>query len=272
MKKFLVLFFTLSITFGCVVSHTRLFNEKISTIEETKKAQKVHCYETQGIMYATYDTMDELIDSIVDDSLNEAIQEMVSDEFNNLSVYSNNEAKYSNGTNEVQESTNEFINNVKKHNGIYVPYYNEHVVELRNQKGYDNIILSPEGVYGNTMVGFCTYHNNYIIDIYTTYWNTLVSENTINEAEEKGIEWLIGQIDDNLSMSDFVSDYKTHYEKMITINDKTVNALFIESQDETRDRIYIIFVYNNILVNMFGDRKTVDDWLTKADFREIVLE
>lgn len=164
-----------------------------------------------------------------------------------------------------------FINSRNEENAIIVPFYNDKVIELRNVTDYSNVLLMSNTVYNQPAVMYYTTHNGYTISTYITYMDALVSEETISQANEKGTLWLYGQIENVVTIPDLVSDYKEHYEKEIQLNNETKKAVIIEFNNTTTDRVFITFAYDNVMVNTFGNRTALEDWLKCVDFKEVPI-
>lgn len=149
-------------------------------------------------------------------------------------------------------SSNEDRNNIENINlqnvPIYVPYLNGEAINLRDDSGVS--IFSVE-LYGKPWI----FWNSIDFDgVHVSFRQALLNDNEISEFDGKNISQVIRTIAPdapNINNIDKYPDYKSIEEKTVYINDTEVQALFLLTEWNETDRLYIEFMYENSMFVLF---------------------
>ena len=159
-----------------------------------------------------------------------------------------------------------------------VPYYKGEIVPL-DAKNEQNISMIEAGSYRKPRITY-----NGIIDI--GFWMTYIDSPLVDEANEKGASWLIKEIDPNGTNVDNYQEKNkiavengikalentTVYEKKYILDDREILALVFDNTEGTNYPLLTLhFVYDDLLISVFGRPEIVEALLPDLTFREVHL-
>ena len=174
-------------------------------------------------------------------------------------------------------SFRKFVENRKTAKNLHIPYFNNSPMPTREKDEYSNIALFINELFKQPSIWFYPPAGESNAYIAVTYLETLLSDEIIREANEKGCSWLLKQIDpeflnvDNLkSYPEYEKTIKSIYEKEIALQKKHVKAVIREFYDDSRQLIF--FVYDGLLIRVCADPEfSTPDWFKSIDFRPVEL-
>jgi len=201
-----------------------------------------------------YNTVEELIGSILNDFTEEQLQKMF------------------NGRVEAEKDREAFRNFITmlQDGFLYVPYYQGREMTFRNRDGFHNISFFPSDRYGKPWIWYYPdtgqQGNSFISVMY-------LDENLKAEANERGAYWLISQIAPQMPTPENykkIKDYSRIFESTIELNGRTFSALVYQFTDDPRDHTF--FVYDDVLVRItYYPGETATEWLKGLSFEKIPL-
>lgn len=159
-----------------------------------------------------------------------------------------------------------YVNEMNLCRKIKVPkFYNDYLV-LEEQHEYSVISLQAKDLYD---VPWIFYHfPDSDFNSYIKY--TLLDEETINIAEEKGILNLLDYIDPLPEDGLIYPPYSEISEKKIYINNTMTNVIVGRFKDDPR--IYTTFIYDNMLVIVCcSEEKSNSDFFNNLSFGDMPL-
>ena len=226
-------------------------SEKIHFMESLTKA------DTPILLPIQYDTVEELITSINSEFTDEILTEI------ELAEPEENEGNF-----------RSFIVESKKEKELFVPYYQDEPVVLRDEVDLPSIDLSCVDMYGQPWIWYHVRHHDQDIKIMTMSLTPVLNTETILETEEKGISWLINQVDSEAPTEKNAKSYtafESVYEQEIALQHRNVNALFVKQKDDARVRI--TFMFEDVLVSVWGQPEVVtSEWFTGLDFKSTLVD
>ncbi len=213
-------------------------------------------------------------------------------ELKNLSVEDLSEIQYLEKRNMVNTLKTTYVSEDEKKNGIFdsarrillnktkvlLPYYQNQPLPLDNRYGY-SLELSVSDMAKKPWISCYT-----TLDV--GFRMMLCDPALVDEANEKGASWLFSvlepdamnvynyeEIRDKIISDGILSDYNVVvYEKEYTLKDREVLAMVIDHpSNEAQSNIAVYFVYDELLVCIFGDSAQVDTILPDLYFDRIEM-
>lgn len=162
-----------------------------------------------------------------------------------------------------------FIEYVREEGAVYVPYFDDMSIALERDGSYSIISVSPVDMYGQPCIFFSLPRTGKISFIKTVCLGAALSDEIIAESNEKGVTWLIDQLDPS-AKENFAANIESLYEEEITLKDRTLLAQFEQFKGD--ERIRISFVFDDMLISVWGLPEALGaEWLARLDFKPVEL-
>ena len=164
--------------------------------------------------------------------------------------------------NEQVENVRKMIEAIRLRNNI-VPYTDGEIIELRNEKGFDNITVYASEKYGLPCV-FCHPKVSNGDNLYISI--TCVPDEVLGNRELPTASDLVKIMSpDYPNIDHFGEQCKSVYNAKVKLRDREVTAMVYEYKTDKRNST--IFVYDNLLVEVRNDPEIWgDDWFSDLSF------
>jgi len=159
---------------------------------------------------------------------------------------------------------------------LLFPYHQDAKMSHPNQENIPGVVVTESGACNLPWIDFMMNHGGKFFEISIMFYDVAL----INEANSKGASWLMSEIDPE---STNVNNYETNnvkynvigrvvYETEVKIGDRDVLAMIFDNSARGIDSLVMYFVYDDVLVRMWGDRDTIKDTiLPDLTFYEIYM-
>ena len=167
-------------------------------------------------------------------------------------------------------------NKLLKEETAMIPYYMDKEIPYRNMEGFSNITLFVTEAFRKPCIWYHGVFSRSNIRFVVMYYD----RDLLDEANEKGASWLIAQISysglniDNYEQYNEESKIKdrTVYQKEIQLGDRVVISMVIDNSSNEPDLDSgVYFVYDDILVSLWGQLEALESILPDITFCEVSL-
>lgn len=137
------------------------------------------------------------------------------------------------------------------------PYLSDKPMPIQDKDGYAKVDILPIDLYGRPWIWYQALIEDQLCRVCIMYMGDTEVANSQGKSASDVIKIVYSDPAPNVDNIQDFPNYEDIYVKDTVLKDRTVSALYKNVKDS--ERLYVTFVYDNMLVNMFAPEDTFTD-------------